>query len=200
MAKFDLKNIKASSVQIQKDIDNTEKNRPATEASSFMNKGEKPIKAGKITAREPVESSLNNSLKAEQSSIPIKPTDEKTEKITSSGTKTVSITLPQEIKNYLRYQPRLIGTSISGFLSELIQKEQKAFDEKGIDLNKAPDFSKIPEAKTRQKGVKPVIVPVKMQVEQWQWLRRASIYSGLNVSQMVERLIREKAEEDGIAL
>ena len=200
MAKFDLKNIKASSVQIKKDIDNTEKNRPVNKPVKEEKISEPTVKTEEITEEKRVDSSLNQIEKTGASETVSPMVEKKAEKITVGSTKTVSVTLPREIKNYLRYQPRLMGTSIAGFLAELIEEEQRSFDKKGIDLTKAPDFSKIPEAKTRQKGVNPVIVPVKMKVDQWQWLRRASIYSGQNVSQMVEGIIRKKIEADGVKI
>lgn len=194
MAKFDLKKLKQNHVDIQKDIDSIEKNRtvetiaPKKELKTDVKTTEKftPIKKTDTTEKNTAKSELVKS-----------PKKQKAEKITVSkkdiinDLKVASITLPTEVKNYLKIAPKINGTTITQFIQDIIEEEQINYRKKNIDVTKGPDYSNMPDIKSRRKGEKPVIIPIKISESSLSWLKMAAMYEGMNVSLYMEALIRK---------
>ena len=197
--KFNLKTLKTKPTDIQKDIANTEKNRvveakPLTTTPKIENKEEtdekhtiQTIKRDNTKEKDAAETSIKEKKKPPKEKRPSE--DGKTIKV-------ISITLPVDVKNYLRIRPRLLDMTILQFFHDVIEQKQNEYDRQGIDISGTPDYSNIITTKKRSRGENPVIIPIKIEQEQLTWLKRAALFKGMNISQYAEVLLREKMESE----
>ena len=170
--KFNLKNLHTGSDEIRKkiqsDIENTAKNR------------EKETPQQKVKIPEELKE---------------KPIEHEKQKITVpkvEGYKTISVTLPDDVKNFLRIKPRLEKKQVTDFLHDIIAEKQKEYEEAGIDVKAPPDYSAISTMKQRANGSNASAYAIRLSTEQHEWIKLAAIQKGMNQSQFLEWIIRKE--------
>ncbi len=187
MAKFDLKALSPQVADIKKQIANTEKNRVKAQEmveKPALSKSEKPKEVQKAVKEEPKEKREEFAKKEIVHGEQIK----KTKKAQRpADNKIISVTLPKDVNVFLKVHPKMESTTITSFIHELVQKK---IEKEGINLQ--PNYEKLADVKRRSaKGADLVVVPLQVNKADVEWLKKAAICKGLNLSQYIEKLIRE---------
>lgn len=189
MPKFDLKNIKTSTMDIAKEISKVEKNRIEEpeikkEVSQVPVKKEEP-KPKEKKAPEKKETEEKKNLTDE-----VKKKKPDKINVSSSAQTIMSVTLTPELGNYLRIAPKLKRITVIEFMNDLVTKKRKEFEKAGININEISEFT-IMVPTTRNKDVKKKHVSIYIATEDYEWIKQAALYSGMNTSQFIENMLEE---------
>ena len=211
MAKFDLKNLKNKPLDVKSDVEKVEKNRidveketpkvsiPVKKAPAQAKK-ETEKKTPVKTVKKEVKTTATKPVTKQVKEAPAKEAAEqvKKETLTKTGkepTKVVTLSLPVELRTYLKVTCIDEDTHIHSLINDMIEKKQKQYESRGVDVSAPLDPDAINLKKGRKHGSNPKAMVVRLTESQHKWIKRAALLEGLNVSQFMEMVIDEYREK-----
>lgn len=200
MPKFDLKKLKNNPLDVKKDVEAVEKNRIDTDKETV--KAAAPVKKETVkkAPAKPVKKDIKAPVKkpattqVKKTSPKADPAPIKNETVKKGGkepTKVVTLSLPVEQRTYLKVACIDGDTHIHSLINDMIEKKQKQYEKRGLDVSAPLDPDAISLKKGRKHGTNPKAMVVRLTESQHKWIKRAALLEGLNVSQFMEMVIDE---------